>query len=79
MKNTYVKPGFSLAPIALAVEIGGSCQEDIELIESLYGVSVSDPGTFGTSEYQCDKYQIAQFCKFTSANLDSSNKPIFGS
>lgn len=78
MKNTYVKPGFSFAPIALAANISASCAEDVATLEEIWGEGFFDnPNLFGTAEVECtDKFQ--QYCKFTSANI-SGNKPIFGS
>lgn len=78
MKNTYTKPGFSLAPIALEANVSGSCSEDFKNLAEFFGWDLSDPNLFANATDCVTSADLEGYCKFASMNF-AGNKPIFGS
>lgn len=78
MKNIYTKPGFSLAPIALAANVSASCDEDFKNLAEFFDWDLTDPTIFANSTDCENSKDLEGYCKFASMNF-AGNKPIFGS
>ncbi|MDO4397565.1 MAG: hypothetical protein Q4C21_04070 [Oscillospiraceae bacterium] len=81
MKNSYVKPNFSLAPIALANSPSGACAADLETVADFFGIDANelkDPSAFAQSEGCVKAFDIDYFCKFSSVSFTGSTS-VFGS
>lgn len=81
MKNSYIKPGFRLAPIALAASPGSACAADLETVASIFGIdadALKDPAAFAASEGCAKPFDIEFFCKFSSVSFAGSTS-VFGS
>lgn len=81
MKNSYIKPDFSLAPIALAAGPGSACAADLETVASVFGIDVDalkSPSAFAASEGCATPFDIEYFCKFSSVSFAGSTS-VFGS
>ena len=79
MKNSYIKPDFSLAPIALAA--GSACAADLETVASVFGIdaeALKSPTAFAASEGCATPFDIEYFCKFSSVSFAGSTS-VFGS
>lgn len=81
MKNSYVKPNFSLAPIALANSPSGACAADLETVADFFGLdpeALKSPSAFAASENCATSFDIDYFCKFSSVSFTGSTS-VFGS
>lgn len=80
MKNTYVKPGFSFAPMSLAVGVSASCADDVNDVFEIFGIPedyIKDNNAFTVNDGCENSIYLDQYCKFSSVNLGKNS--IFGS
>ena len=81
MKNSYVKPNFSLVPIALVNSPSGACAADLETVATVFGLDpdeLKSPSAFALSEGCAKPFDIDYFCKFSSVSFTGSTS-VFGS
>lgn len=79
----YIKPTFTLAglfPVAMAANGCTSTSEDFSLLKDILGIPYYDKAAFATTETDCtDKYDIEQYCKYTSVSDGSAEIKLLGS
>lgn len=78
----YIKPTFTLAglfPVAMAASGCNSTSDDLSLLKDILGIPYDDKAAFAMDEDCADKYDVEQYCKFTSVEEGSAVIKILGS
>ncbi len=79
----YIKPTFTLAglfPVAMAASGCNSTSDDLSLLKDILGIPYDDKAAFAMAEADCtDKYDVEQYCKYTSVAEGDTVIKILGS